>query len=325
METPVPLQTEICYLGILANVDSSFLHLQMEGFEIQRISWDEMVYLVHALTRESEETLAFKLVHQLPCYSHNENSFFAISCKFSAFLTLNKYGSVSRFDDAFSQEAMRISDHLRLFIGRLRLFAEGNLEVPLQFCYFEHDGMPRRISSIESNQRSRSLYKVDLTLLPNLSRFLSETQIPLPDKNLELARQYYECSYEAIGQGMRFTTLMTGMEVLFNRGKDQISYTISRYTAVLLGQTAEDSSRIFKAMKKHYAARSSVVHAGQVDKITDDTVRELRGFLRESIKALYKLGLTKDGYCEKLDALGFGQPPTIIPLVSLQAQVDGPS
>lgn len=118
---------------------------------------------------------------------------------------------------------------------------------------------------------------------------------------------------------------MTGMEVLFNRGKDQISYTISRYTAVLLGQTAEDSSRIFKAMKKHYAARSSVVHAGQVDKITDDTVRELRGFLRESIKALYKLGLTKDGYCEKLDALGFGQPPTIIPLVSLQAQVDGPS
>ena len=116
----------------------------------------------------------------------------------------------------------------------------------------------------------------------------------------------------------------SAVQTLFNLFL-QISYTISRYTAVLLGQTAEDSSRIFKAMKKHYAARSSVVHAGQVDKITDDTVRELRGFLRESIKALYKLGLTKDGYCEKLDALGFGQPPTIIPLVSLQAQVDGPS
>jgi len=302
------MQTEMHYVAILANADSSFLNLQLPGFEINAVSLDEMVNLVMALTEEPQASVVMKLCTTYPCYNYDEKCFFTISRSFADDLVLNEDGGVSKWGTGQAEQAKLEEEVVRPFIQLLRLYGEGNLAIPLEFRYYvDARGRHPFMAQINPRTRARLTYRIEPNNLPDLKSFLEETKLPFSDPTLELARQYYDTSYESIGAGMRYITLMTGMEVLFNRGKDQIRYTLSRYAAVLLGHTEDDSVRVFRAMKKHYDVRSEIVHTGRAKGATEDAIKDLRGFLRDCIKTLYQIGLVKEQYCDKLDALGFGQ------------------
>lgn len=301
-------ETDILYLGIFANADESILQLQVPHFEIKKVGQDEVHSLVTALTEEPLQTLASKLYHSLPCFNHSSRSFFAISHKGRGEVSINHMGGLSGLD--FLAEIHVVQTYVHRLIAHLRFLAEGDICIPLELFYFIDEDRPRLMSKAESfGPIQHCAYKVTSKVLEELIPFDSKGLLPLNDRTLALAWRYCDGSYRMIDKGMEFLMLMTGMEVLFNRGKDQITYTISRYTAVLLGQTPALSKEIFKRMKKLYGIRSDIVHEGDAVKADEATIRELRGFLRDSIKALLRLGLSKEDYCSKLDALGFGQPP----------------
>jgi hypothetical protein len=66
-------------------------------------------------------------------------------------------------------------------------------------------------------------------------------------KTLQLAFNNFNLSYEVENVNLQFLSLMNGMEVLFNpSGGGELTYRISRNTAVLLGQDKIEAENIEK-------------------------------------------------------------------------------
>jgi len=95
------------------------------------------------------------------------------------------------------------------------------------------------------------------------------------------------------------------MEALFNPGDQEISYRISRSTAVLIGKTRSESKIIFEDVRNLYKKRSNLVHTGKAD-IKEEDIIKLRHYVRESIKALSTKSVGKDDALRELNTLGFG-------------------
>lgn len=164
---------------------------------------------------------------------------------------------------------------------------------------------------------------------PDLQNFkleceLSELKELLRNKNrildieyLNLAFILFAHSFDVKNVDLKFLTLMNAMEVLFHpSGNNELKYRISRYFAVLIGETKEESEDYFENMKKLYDKRSNIVHSGKTKKNLTDDLFMLRDYVRKSI---IKLSLIIDPNekekderkrIEKvLDASGFGDNP----------------
>ncbi|TGK82692.1 hypothetical protein EHQ31_18715 [Leptospira montravelensis] len=104
-----------------------------------------------------------------------------------------------------------------------------------------------------------------------------------------------------------FLSILIAFEVLFNNGKDQIRYTISRNVAVMLGENIEESKEIFKNMKFAYDIRSALVHNGKYkEEDVEKYLPILELYLKKTLKYLLINKISKDELIEKLTQLGFG-------------------
>ena len=130
-----------------------------------------------------------------------------------------------------------------------------------------------------------------------------------PQLFLQLAFDSFELSYETYSTALNFLSLMVAMEVMLNRGRDELRYTISRNASVLLGETPKRSEQIFDEVKNLYKKRSEIVHTGASNVITRDDLLRLRGHVRETIKEIRKISKSKDELISTLNACGFGQRP----------------
>jgi hypothetical protein len=99
---------------------------------------------------------------------------------------------------------------------------------------------------------------------------------------------------------------MIATEVLFNDGSYELKYRITRGMAVLLGTNKNECHEIYSNMKKLYDKRSGLVHTGKAAISTTDVIL-LRHYLRNSIKELLRLRLSKTELSKKLMENGFGQ------------------
>ena len=125
---------------------------------------------------------------------------------------------------------------------------------------------------------------------------------------MEIAFEQFELSYQIYDVNLALLTLMSGLENLFNLGEGEISYTVSRNTAVLLGTNRDDAQNIYQNMKRLYKSRSEITHKGKPKKrVTHEDVNMLRSYLRECINFLGTLSLQKADWNAKLNAAGFGQ------------------
>lgn len=100
---------------------------------------------------------------------------------------------------------------------------------------------------------------------------------------------------------------MISLETLFNPGRQELRYRVSRNTAVILGKEKEDSEKIFREIKKLYDKRSDIVHTGKSNTINEEDLLKLRHYVRESIKEIIKIDKNKDELLELLNSCGFGE------------------
>lgn len=99
--------------------------------------------------------------------------------------------------------------------------------------------------------------------------------------------QTYDNSYLlGIGES-EYIMLFSILEMLFGTGNTEITYQISRGTALLLSNSSDEMETVYKQMKKLYTARSKYVHNGV--KIPTESLYQLREIVRQVLVILVDL------------------------------------
>ncbi len=121
----------------------------------------------------------------------------------------------------------------------------------------------------------------------------------------ELAIKNFSIAYDIPDYRIRFITLMTCLESLFNLGKDQIAHTIARHLSVILSENKEQFKENYARIKKLYNMRNSIVHGGEYKDIMITDYLDLSEKVRSAINYCNKPDLTKEKLFEDLNTKGF--------------------
>jgi hypothetical protein len=282
-------------VGILVNTDHSILNIKLEqGFEIRNVPYDEIINGTSLIGKVLRDQPYIKLDPFLNQPSSHEN--LGVNC----IVNLEKKYSIG---------------YLRKTLRTMRLFKEGNILMPATvevFVYDNNEFEPESASVISTTiYYSREIYKLTDLEAITLQEFFHKTQFPFQEF-IQLAFDYFEFSYHTHKIEMSFLSLMTSLEILFNRGNAELTYRISRNIAVLLGDDIDNSSEIFKNIQDLYGKRSIIVHSGKASKknpLSKDDILKLRDYVRRSIKELIVINKSKDEILDILNASCFGCRP----------------
>lgn len=100
--------------------------------------------------------------------------------------------------------------------------------------------------------------------------------------------QMYVTSYLIGICELEYIMLFSVLEMLLGSGNSEITYQISRGTALLLSNTADEMQLIYKQMKKLYTARSKYVHSGKL--VEHEHLFALREIVRKVLLRIAELG-----------------------------------
>jgi hypothetical protein len=143
---------------------------------------------------------------------------------------------------------------------------------------------------------------------------LTKDDSPLINKNLlrefkinrlsELAFQNFQDSYRIVDPRLRFLTLMTALECLFNCGKDQIAHTISRHVALIVSKDSDSFQINYSKMKKLYNLRNGYIHGSSIKKPKEELF-ELEEYVREALNYTLKSDSSKEVLFTQLNKMGY--------------------
>ena len=106
--------------------------------------------------------------------------------------------------------------------------------------------------------------------------------------NYKAMIRMYETSYLVGLCESEYIMLFSILEMLLGTGNSEITYQISRGTAILLSKSADEMLQIYTQMKKLYNARSMYVHSGKT--IDHKNLFELREIVRKVLLKIAELG-----------------------------------
>ena len=303
---------KVRFMGLLTKTDSSILGVKLEhGFKIEKIGGDELIDLIAKLEGISKFRTRVKVIKK-------------------AYLNIGEdkaYIITNLIDDIESTETGEIDDknfkaldsyeikygkYLYEKLTLMRLFKEGHLFMPERYYFFEDD---ESIIFFEKNGMGEDLtggttYSLKKSELQDLQIFIQSIKLPFKNPSLKLAHGNFEMAYSIYHKDLSFLVLMISMESLFNpSGKGELTYRISRNTAVLIGKDKEDSANICIKMKELYEKRCKIVHNGKSNIVTEDDIKDLRDYAIRSIKEFYKIDEKKDEILKLLNSCGFGDRP----------------
>lgn len=305
---------EIYFMGLLANTGSSILNVKLDhGFKIHVISDREGFTLISIFEGLPPMEIGRKLFMDFHCLS--DKKLYYIGNSFECEIEMDEEGFIT---NPFPSEFVKfnnnlVNDYLNPVIRLTRLFKEGNICLPLEYYYFIDNNTPKRFMSKFSGSyiSSEELYALENSEIDNLQKFIQNTKLPFKESFLQLAFENFELSYQIQNINLSFLSLMISLETLFNPGLQELRYRISRNTAAILGKDKDDSKRIFSELKDLYDKRSKIVHEGKSNIINKEDLLKLRGYVRESIKEINKIGKNKDNLLDMLNSCGFGERPWI--------------
>ncbi len=287
------------FLGFLANVDSSILKVDFgHGVLVGRMTMDDAFEFVSKLHNISNFGVFLNLTRGI---TPVDNEYFVLTAQFDS--------DGSRLG-TFEFENSQTRPLLDEFLPKLRLFREGNIQMPLYY-YYPKDSRPDSPRSIVGPGvvAYGPSFHIEEAELNDLKEFTRSTRLPFQEESLNLALQSYEMSYTRVHINLAFLVLMIGIESLLNPSKGEITYRVSRYAALLLGNSQDEGASIFKEMKELYRTRSVIVHGASKIVVKDSELTRLRGILRGLIKAISTIDKPKDELLRMLDYLGFGESP----------------
>jgi len=301
-------------MGLLSNTDSSILNLKLDyGFEIHCVSEKEGVNFISILESHKSMNEIYKMLF-IDFHCLSEKMLYHIGNSFECEIEMDERGNIMPFPSELVKfDINLVHGYLDPAIRLMRLFKEGNIGMPSDYFYFIENNTPKLFMSKFSGSyiSSGEIYALENSEIDNLQKFIQNTKLPFKESFLQLAFENYELSYQTQNINLSFLSLMISLETLFNPGLQELKYRISRNTAVLLGKDKDDSKRIFSELKDLYDKRSNIVHVGKSNIINKENLLKIRGYVRESIKEINKIGKNKDNLLDMLNSCGFGERPWI--------------
>jgi len=299
-------KVEICFVGLLRNVDDTILNLKLEkGFEVASKSVRGMTSFLGRL----EKAPAFYIGSSISVHHHcfnveQQKCFFVKNSRI--FKIHNEEEDLWKKIEGFRTT---VSSYLLPTLRLMRLFSEGNIGVPLKYYYTTKPLELRCVGEEPEFPQTRvQHYSLDENKLPLLNDFLKNTPFPPFEKDyLQLAFENYEQSYNAPSNNLAFLFLINGLEALFNQGSYEVRFSLSRNCATLISKNGEHGESIFRELKKLYDLRCNLVHGTKKIAVSEKDVERAREYLRDSIKKLLSMNLKKQEILKILNAKGFGQ------------------
>lgn len=302
---------KLYFFAPLGNVDDSILNIKLKnGFIIDSMSFDQGSKIISAIVRIEPAN-----INHWPHFStvFSQSKIFFISNSFDCDLfKKNADGNSFVILDLYQFAKNLVDKNLEISLRLLRLFKEGNIYTPFWCVYSINDEILTVLLAGGGTSiiQYQDLFHLDNSEIENAQKFLDTTEMPLKFDYLKLAHENFELSYTVPNPSLSFLSLMIASEVLFNPGSGDITYRISRNFAVLLGNSIENAKHIQKEISELYRKRSSLIHSGKeiVNFVGEENyVLKIRYYIRESIKKIISMNLSKDDLLDFLNSKGFKQ------------------
>ena len=294
------------FIGFLVNVNDSILNLELgDGFQIVKKSQQEIMKFLSKIEFHYGVDETTKGILSFSTDGRPSGSYCIVKQNAEELEGTAQGGIVISLD-----RPKDIGQSIRNKIRLLRLFKEGNVFLRFSCFYHMKDSEPAifqiaREGPLADTSRLE-LSEIDIV---EAQSFLTNNKIPFDNPQVQLAFDSFELSYESYNYGLSFLSLMISLETLLNPSDQELRYRVSRNTAVLLGENKGYSQSIFSKVRALYDKRSKLVHTGKHETINNQDVLDIRGYVRESIKEMIKIGGDRDSILNTLNACGFGERP----------------
>ena len=200
-----------------------------------------------------------------------------------------------------------IMDFADVLLRKLRLYKSGNISKVYEF---EIEKKSRHVIYKATSKSNGYRWSSDIDIytlaeeeMPHLIDFLN-VNFKVSKLN-EIAILNLESTYAMNNLKVRFITLVTSLESLFNFGKEQIAHTISRHLSLIISDNRESFDANYKRIKKIYSKRNNIVH-GSSENVSKTEIYELENLVRESILFTFKNEFnSKEDFFHFLNSKGF--------------------
>ena len=173
------IDTEIHFFGILTNVDSSILLLELdEGFEIVKESLDSVRKIIAKLENSTYEVVTNEIIrnHILP---DSDGNLYSIR---------NKQMFTVDLSDAISVPFDSKTTYLNNLLRKIRLFKEGNINLPMFYTYFKDKGdLKIFYKGFTKTYINIEFLHLENSEIPYLESFLKDIDLPFNSNFLEFA------------------------------------------------------------------------------------------------------------------------------------------
>lgn len=296
-------------LALLSNVDDAVVGLDLGlGLSIEKWPLAELLGVLQELDDLPEHETISRVADQYYATDDQDEYAYVITGEFTVEQREFHYpeGGLP-LDSSWWGRQERITRHIGERLQVMRLFAEGNVDVPAIYFYEENNGtIEFHASQTRVAQVRYNPFQVSRNDVPRLQAFLNHWQLPFAQDYIQLAFDNYDESYSAHSDKTAFLLLMIALEVLFNQGAHELRYRISRGVAVLIGQTESEAKELFGEVRGLYDTRSQLVHTGTAKDFGSGRVLRLRAIVRHCVKCAAQLGISKDDLSDLLTRSGFG-------------------
>ncbi|HHT9112520.1 MAG: hypothetical protein HZA47_11955 [Planctomycetes bacterium] len=294
------------FIGFLVNVDDSVLGLKLgDGFDIVKQSQQQIMKILSRIEFHYGVNGTMKGVLGFDTDGRPSGYYCIVKYNAEELEGTAQGGVVIRVD-----RLKGIEQSIRNKIRLLRLFKEGNVFLRFSCFYYMKDSEPAVFQIVrEGPLADTTRFELVESEIANAQSFLANNKIPFGSPQVQLAFESFELSYESHNLGLAFLSLMISLETLLNLNNQELSYRVSRNTAVLLGKNCENSKNIFAEVKSLYGKRSKLVHTGKHETITHQDMLCLRNYVRDVIKEMTKIGGDRNFILNTLNTCGFGERP----------------
>lgn len=209
--------------------------------------------------------------------------------------------SIDRSD--FIEPQINLDNFTRSLVQSLRLFKNGDVESNIQFQIEVNDrSLIGQAGKIYGPLHSRSIMQI---LPEDIPRFRDHFTLDFtPNDLVKLALENFNTTYSVMDTKVKFITLMTSLESLFNQGRDQITHIVSRHLSLIISQNVSEFTTNYSRIKKLYKMRSEIVHGSKVKGNIYEGIEDLQNLVRHAINYCQTLSITKKQLFEKLNAAG---------------------
>ena len=182
------------YIGFLTNVDKSILNIKLKhGFTIKREPMKEIINLISRLDKVNEDKTS-KLIYSKARVNSEE-----LDIEPCVYCVRYSYR-----DDQPNIFKVHIK-YLKQIFRLIRLFTGGNINISLEYTFFENNKILTRFHKFNfSNPLPRCSFTLNSSEIPQLQKFINNTDLPFKTNFLQLAFENFELSYTVNNINIQF-------------------------------------------------------------------------------------------------------------------------